>query len=160
MKKMFKLEDFRSKNSVILDTCFILHELLNNREKRLIDFCSENLVLVTSFNVEELKKVSRKLGHNKRVVRDFLNRADLVFVDVPVHLGDVEGERAFVDALSSDILKKVRDPSDAVLVAAAILSNSVILTRDKHHLFTSTLSNELRKYNLSVFNDLSKVVFV
>lgn len=155
---MMKFSDpslFRSKKSVVLDTCFVIHELLNQKEARLLDFCEDNVVILTSFNLEELLFTSKKLGHNKKRVKDFLGRAKLNFVKLPVSPGNAVEEKEFVNNFSSDLLFKVHDPSDAVLVVGAILSGSDILTRDKHHLFTSVLNSELDSYGLSVFNDIS-----
>lgn len=153
--KSESLEFFRSKQSVVLDTCFIVHEVLSQREKELLDFCEENVVLITSFNLSEIKKVSKKLGHNKKRIKDFLDRASAYLVEVPVDLGEWDKEKDYVNGFDPNILRKVRDASDAVLVVAAIKSGSDILTRDKHHLFTSSLSDELRSYGLNVFNDIS-----
>jgi predicted nucleic acid-binding protein len=147
--------EFRSKKSVVLDTCFVIYELLNQNESRLLRFCEDNVVILTSFNLDELLFVSKKLNHNKKRVKDFLGRAKLNFVKLPVRPGDIACEKKFVSDFSSDLLSKVHDPSDAVLVVAAILSRSDILTRDKHHLFTSVLNSELDSYGLSVFNDIT-----
>ena len=152
-----ELTDFRSEKSVVLDTCFIIYEIENQRESHLIDFCENNLVILTSFTLEELEHVSKKLGHEKRRVKDFLKRANINFVKVPISPGDVDGERAYVDSFDEDLLSRVHDPSDAILVVAAIKSGSDILTRDKHHLFTSVLENKLKEYDIKVFNDLSKI---
>ncbi|MFP4568006.1 MAG: PIN domain-containing protein [Candidatus Woesearchaeota archaeon] len=155
---MVLLEDFRSEKSVILDTCFIIYELKLQKENRLLDFCNNNKVILISFTLDELNHVSKNMGHDKRLIRDFLKRARLNIVDVPVRPGDFLGERNFVSSFSSDLLKLIHDPSDAVLVVAAIKSGSSILTRDKHHLFTSVLSEELSNYNVGVFNDISTYV--
>lgn len=149
------LESFRNKKSVVLDTCFILHELLNQREKQLLDFCEENTVIITSFNLAELKKVSKKLGHDKKIIRSFLEKNSAYLVSIPVSPGERDKEKEYVNDFDPAILKKVRDASDAVLVVAAIKSGSNILTRDKHHLFTTSLSEELHNYGLNVFNDIS-----
>lgn len=147
--------EYRNKKSVMLDTCFIIHELIEQREKKLLEFCDENNVLTTSFNIEELKKVSKKLGHDKKKIKDFLNKAKIKIINVPVSLGEINKEKKYADDLSKKILAKVHDPSDAVLVVAAINSGSNILTRDKHHLFTTQLSQELKEYGLNVYNDIS-----
>jgi hypothetical protein len=149
-------ENFRAKKSVLLDTCFIIHELQNQKEKRLLNFCEENTVLITSFNVEELKHVSKKLGHDKKLVKDFLKRAKLTVINIPVNPGEITKEREYVNDFDPELMKKIHDPSDAVMVVGAILSSSDILTRDKHHLFTVELEEELKEYGLRVYNDLSK----
>ncbi len=155
--KFTDIDNFRQEKSIILDTCFIIYELENQNEQRLIKFCDENIVLLTSFNIEELDKVAKKLGHEKRRLRDFLKRARLNFISIPVSLGNISGERKYVMDFDEQLLNKIHDPSDAILVVAAIKSRSDILTRDKHHLFTSILENKLNEYDIKVFNDLSKI---
>ena len=149
-------EDFLTKKTVLLDTCIIIHELLGQRDKKLLDFCEENNVLITSFNVEELKKVSNKLGHEKKKVKHFLENAKINIIFVPVSLGEIKKEKKYADDINEELLKKIHDPSDAVLVAAAIKSQSDIITRDKHHLFTIQLEQELKEYGLNIYNELSK----
>jgi uncharacterized Fe-S center protein len=65
--------------------------------------------------------------------------------------GDTVAERSFVRSIEPDLLKHIADPSDAVLIAAAIKTRSVIYTKDKHHLFTTKLENYLNVYNIKVF---------
>jgi len=149
-------ETYRTKKSVMLDTCFIIHEVTNQREKKLLEFCEENEVLITSFNLKELKHVSKKLGHDKKIIKDFLNKAKITIIHLPVSPGQKEKERNYINNFDPELMKKIRDPSDAVLVVSAIKSKSDILTRDKHHLFTTTLEEELKEYKISVYNDLSK----
>ena len=151
-----KPEDFLTKKTVLLDTCLIVHELLGQREKKLLRFCEENNVLITSFNVEELQKVTKKLGHEKKKIKHFLEQAKITIIDVPVSLGETKKEKKYADETNKELLKKIRDPSDAILVAAAIKSASDIITRDKHHLFTMTLEEEIKEYGLAVYNDISK----
>ena len=151
-----KPEDFLTKKTVLLDTCLIIYEILGQRENKLIKFCEENNVLITSFNVEELKHVMKKLGHEKKKIKHFLENAKITIIDVPVSLGEIEKEKKYADKTNTELLKKIKDPSDAVLVTAAIKSASDIITRDKHHLFTTILEEELKEYGLTIYNDLSK----
>lgn len=155
MKMSNAPETFRTKKSVMLDTCFIIHEIKMQKEARLIEFCKNNTVLINTFNLEELKKVSKKLGHEKKRLKHFLENAEYNIIDVPIHLGDFELEREYINTFDDNLLKKIKDPSDGVLVVCAIKSGSNIITRDKHHLFTEQLEEEMQKYGLLVYNDIS-----
>ena len=135
----------------LLDTCFIL-DLAERRELHKLD---EVGLATTSFNLEELEHVSRRVhDKTKQEVRRFLKEhPDLVVVDVPAHPGDRESEHAFVDSVDSSLLQKVPDPSDAVLIAAAIRTGSDVYTKDKHHLFTVVLENYLQAYDITVHKE-------
>jgi hypothetical protein len=150
MKELF--DSFKrgdAQNSVLLDTCFILN-LVENDRKLLPGYP----YALTSFNVEELLAVSHRLHKVKARFRRFLKSHDFVIVDVPVHIGDMKGEKAYVESVDPELLKHIADPSDAVLLAAAVKSHSVVMTKDKHHLFTVELENYLRKYDLKVFKEM------
>ena len=144
----------KNKKTVMLDTCFIIHEILGQRETKLLKFCEENTVLTTSFNVEELKHVTKKLGHEKKKIKHFLEKSNIQIIPVPASPGDREKEKQYTNNFDPKLLEKIHDPSDAVLVVAAINTGSDILTRDKHHLFTTQLSQELKEYGLNVYNDI------
>lgn len=109
----------------------------------------------TSFNIDELMFVEHRLGHEVRSrLRDFFRESQILIVDVPVVPGDREAERSFVNSVDDKLLANVSDPSDAVLIAAAIRTGSCIVTRDKHHLFTVQLEDFLKPYGIRVYKDL------
>ena len=89
----------------------------------------------------------------KKRVHNFLKNNDLKKLNVDVSPGKREDEVAFSNTVDNNILKIISDPSDAVLVACGIVTNSDILTRDKHHLFTVELENYLKKYGIRVLNN-------
>lgn len=143
----------KAKNLVLIDTCFLIHNAV--RSDKLKQMQKVKNIALTSFNIEEALYVERRLKHDeKHSLRKFFKETDFVIVDIPVHPGNKLEEKVFVDSISSEILAKVPDPSDAVLIAAAIKTNSIVLTKDKHHLFTVTLENFLENYNIKVFKDL------
>ena len=140
------------KNLVLLDTCFIFDLL--DKEYTLIPGHTYGL---TSFNVEELLKVGHRLHKMKVRLRRFLKSNTFLIVETPVHIGDYDQEKEFVNSIDSELLKHIADPSDAVLLAVAIKTNSIVLTKDKHHLFTVELENYLRKYDIKVYKEIKDI---
>ncbi len=161
MKELFNsLPRTDSDKLVLLDTCFFLDCFTRQQVKELEKLCETRKVAVTSFNAEELVFVlQRNLEHHvKDHIRRFLkDRIDLLVYEIPVHPGDVSSEKKFISSVDENLLKDVQDPSDAVLIAAAIRTNSNVLTKDKHHLFTSRLKNYLRDYNIKVLKELKDI---
>ncbi len=148
-KKRISLDS--AKNLILLDTCFIIDCVCNHKK---IEFDN---IGITSFNVEEILKIEHKLGHLKKKLRNFIKETDFVIIEIPVSPGDWTEEKHFVNSINLKLLQHVSDASDAVLIATAIKSNSKVLTKDKHHLFTVKLENFLREYNLKVFKELKDV---
>lgn len=149
----FPKEDYtQARNLILIDTCFLL-SLLEHQEKINKLEKIENLAM-TSFNVEEIIKIEHKIEHRlKALIRKFLKKHEFLIVEIPVHVGNKEEERKFVNDADESLLMEVSDPSDAVLIAAAIKTRSIVLTKDKHHLFTVKLENFLRDYNIKVYNN-------
>lgn len=155
MKELFESfpkEDYKiARGLILLDTCFLLN-LLDHKDKIKSIGKIENLAM-TSFNAEEIIMINHKIDHRlKNEIRKFLKRHRFIIVEVPVHPGRKEEEIAFVKEADEKILEKVSDPSDAVLIATAIKTRSIVLTRDKHHLFTVQLENFIKDYNIKVYN--------
>tara|TARA_Y100000310_G_scaffold331897_1_gene406408 strand:+ start:1970 stop:2431 length:462 start_codon:yes stop_codon:yes gene_type:complete len=151
MKELFdSLEhvDMETKGLKLLDTCFVF-DLLSKQKK-----LPEGRYAITSFNVEELLKVGHRLHKMKRGLRDFVKKNDLVVVEVPVHIGNFESEKAFVRSVDNELLKLIPDASDAVLLTVAVKTKSSVYTKDKHHLFTVRLENYLAKYGIKVFKEI------
>lgn len=149
--KRIRLEEAR--DLILLDTCFIINILEHHKH---LDKLKDKNLGMTSFNVEELLHVEHKLkSEDKRMIRNFLKHPKFCIVEVPVHPGNREEEIKFVKSVDEDLLKEVHDPSDAVLIAAAIRTRSIVLTKDKHHLFTVVLEDFLEKYSIQVHKDLN-----
>jgi len=138
-------------NLVLLDTCFIIDCVARSKK---IEFVNSG---ITSFNIEELVHVAHKLGHLKKGLRKFLKDTEFVVVDVPVSPGDWKAEKDFVKSVDSGLLQHIADASDAVLIAAAVKTQSNVLTKDKHHLFTVELENFVKDYNIQVFKELKDI---
>lgn len=152
MKELFEnleIKGFEEKNLVLLDTCFVFSLL--DRNKKLLPGYKYGL---SSFTVEELLKVGHRLKKFKVELRRFVKDNDLVVIDTPVHIGDWEGEKEFVRSVDPELLKHIADASDAVLLAVALKTSSIVLTKDKHHLFTAELLNYLRDSGVDVFKEL------
>lgn len=149
--KRMSLEE--AKNLILFDTCFVINIL--EHHKHLNKLKDKNLG-ITSFNIEELVHIEHRLKpEDKRMIRKFLKHPCFCIVEIPVHPGNREEERSFVNSIDEELLKKVPDPSDAVLIAAAIKARAIVLTKDKHHLFTVVLEEFLKKYDLKVYKDLN-----
>ncbi|MGM5481381.1 MAG: PIN domain-containing protein [Nanobdellota archaeon] len=139
----------------LLDTCFLFYILEHRQEKRLIRFCGDNNVALSTFTIEEFVHHHHHMSHEvKTRIRHLLNNGlSLSVVDVPVSPGDPAGERSFVSSVDDRLLSLIPDPSDAVLFAVAIRHHANLITRDKHHLFTTVLENYSHDLGLSVLNN-------
>lgn len=139
----------------LLDTCFLLHMIEKGHTHQLTDFCRANKVGMSSFNLAELDKVHHRLdGTIKHHIRDFLKQKAVSCVPVGVEPGDWEGERNYVRGFDDKMLKLVPDASDAVLLVLALKINANVLTRDKHHIFTTLAENYIKYYGIEVLNGL------
>jgi len=109
---------------------------------------------ITSFNAEELMYTKKKVSkQDKEELRTWLKKGNIVIVDIPVHPGERLKEKKFVQSIDPKILEHCRDPSDAVLIAVAVSSESDVFTRDKHHIFTAELENYLAEKNVTIHNN-------
>lgn len=156
MKELFEklprksLEEVRG--VLLLDTCFFIYAAEHHKLERIED-CP---IATTSFNLEELEHVSHRLDDSTKVnLRKFFkHHPHLLIIDVPVHPGDKQGEHNFVEKMSPELIQLVPDPSDAVLAAAALQTKSDLLTKDKHHLFTTELENFFNAAGIKVWKEL------
>jgi len=153
LQNIRRLSLVEARGLILLDTCFVINLLEHHKH---LDKLKDKSLGMTSFNVEELLHVEHKLkSEDKRMIRNFLKHPKFCIVEIPVHPGNREEEVSFVKSVDEELLKEVRDPSDAVLIAAAIKTRSIVLTKDKHHLFTCALESFLEKYSLKVYKDLN-----
>ena len=60
-----------------------------------------------------------------------------------MHPGNQKQEHAFVKSILPELDRQEHDPSDAVILAAAIRAKADVLTRDKHHIFNVHMANFL-----------------
>ncbi len=157
IENLLAMDMVHARNLVLLDTSFLI-AMMEHREKteRLSELPG---IAMTSFNMEELFHVEKHLDpHTKRHLREFLKNGKIVVVSINVHPGSWEEEKQFVNAADENLLKHVHDPSDAVLLAAAIKTHSSVLTKDKHHLFTVDLANFVQQYDIKVFKELHELI--
>ena len=139
----------------LLDTCFLLYILRKEKTGSLISFCKSNKVGMSSFNLAEIDRVHHRLeGTMKHHLRDFLKQKLVYNVPVDVRPGEWEQERSYVRDFDEKILQLVPDASDAVLLVQALKIKANVLTRDKHHLFTTVAENYLNEYGIEVLNGL------
>lgn len=148
--------DAIDEGSILLDTCFFISCFKHVKNIRLLEDMTN--LCMTSFNIEELLHIERHLKHElKTRIRKFFHKADnLSVLDINVLPGEWDKERSFVAEVDQELLKHVHDPSDAVLIAAAIKFKSQVMTKDKHHLYTSDLANFLHRYDVRIEKDFCK----
>ena len=139
----------------LIDTCFLIHMLENNQAHHLLRFCQSKRAGISSFNLEELNKIHHKLERNvKHRLRTFLKEKAVCCVPVEVRPGEWTAERNYVRGFDDKLLKTVPDASDAVLLVLALKIKANVLTRDKHHIFTTQAENYLKYYGIEVLNSL------
>ena len=139
---------------VLIDTCFFIHTFEHQKDHQLRELAEKYHVGMTSFNVEEFLFKEHVVDERVReYARKFLKSHPITIINIDVHPGNRESEKRFVNMADPDLLKEIPDASDAVLMAVAIKTESTILTKDKHHLFTVKLENYIKKYNLEVYKE-------
>jgi predicted nucleic acid-binding protein len=149
------IKDEHAMNFVFLDTCFFIHTFEHQKEHHLKELMDVKNVAMTSFNVNEFLLKEHVVDERVReYARKFLKKhPKITILDVDVLPGNRDQEKFFVRSIDPELLKDVADASDAVLIAAAIKTGSAVMTKDKHHLFTTKLENYLHKYNIKVFKE-------
>ena len=78
MKELLKNKKHTSwrevQNLILLDTCFIIDCVKLNKKIKIKN------VAITSFNIEELLKVSHRLGHLKKGIRNFIKNTSFLIL--------------------------------------------------------------------------------
>ncbi len=152
------IDDGNAKGYVLLDTCFFIHTFEHQKEHQLKDLVAAKSVGMTSFNVEEFLYKEHVVDERVReYARKFLKTHPITIIDINVHPGNLIQEREFIRTADPEILKDVPDASDAVLIAVAIKTRSTVLTKDKHHLFTTKLENYLNKHGIAVHKEFHDI---
>ncbi|MFP4523167.1 MAG: PIN domain-containing protein [Candidatus Nanoarchaeia archaeon] len=156
MKELFKQLPKTDSPEYIVDTCFLYWIIEHQHFKPFILFCKKHVVAVTSFTIEEVLYHAHDVDEH---VRSRLRRAlkkdlRLFRYDIDVFPGNFEEEHAFVSKTVPELIPLIPDPSDAVIAAVAYQTKAHLLTRDKHHLFTTQLNNFFTKKGIRVLNNL------
>lgn len=139
----------------LVDTCFLIDVFEKGIVKEFEKFCADNDVGMSSFNLAELNHLHHKLGGKEsHHIRDFLKKKVISRVDVMPVPGNQTSERQYVADFDDELLKIVHDPSDAVLLTLALKIRANVLTKDKHHLFTTAAENYLKEYRIQVLKEL------
>ncbi len=151
--KHYQLKDAR--NYILLDTCFLVDSL--NHHERLDKLLKLKKLAMTSFNAEEFIHIERRLPHEVRKrARKVI--PGLVIIDVEVHPGEWKKEKEFVKSIEPKLLQAIPDASDAVLVAAAIATQSHVLTKDRHDIYQAALENLAKDYGMKVCKELKDII--
>lgn len=158
MKEVFEQLPRKSldeaKNMVLLDTCFFIHTFEHQKEHQLVELIEKYDVGMTTFNAQEFLLKDKVVDERVReYARKLLKKHPITLINIDVHPGNRDAEKHFVNSVDPTLLAQVPDASDAVLIAVAIKTNSTVLTKDKHHLFTVKLENYLKKYNIDVHKE-------
>lgn len=140
----------------LIDTCFFVWIIENQKEKEFTHFLENHTCALTSFTAEELDYIRHYLNDKTRErIRKFLRHSHHLFIiDISVHPGKPKQEHYFVKTILPELDAEEHDPSDAVILAAAIKTGADVLTRDKHDMFNVRMVNFLQKYNVKVLNKL------
>lgn len=143
-----------AKLDYLIDTCFFVWIFEHQKEKAFEKFLSENDCAITSFNVEEINYIHNRLhGNIKHSIRKFLHGLEnMKILEVPVHPGHKDAEHIFVKSIFPLLNEKEHDPSDAVLLAAAVKTRANVLTRDKHDIFNTIIEKTIKVYDIRVLN--------
>ncbi|MCB0273118.1 MAG: PIN domain-containing protein [Bdellovibrionales bacterium] len=161
MKEIFESLPKTTKHQlVLLDTCFLIDTFAKHNEEQLTALCEEHDVAITSFNVEELVHVLPKVKPTdvKNHIRSYFKKKPKISVlEISVSPGNADMEKAYVAKVDPFLAQDIPDPSDAVLIAAAIETQSIVLTKDKHHLFTALLENYMQRWGLRVLKDMHEL---
>ncbi|MBU0472137.1 MAG: hypothetical protein KKF65_05910 [Nanoarchaeota archaeon] len=157
MKELFnhlKRVSLDEKIDFLIDTCFFIWIFEHHKEKELSNLMKKFKCAVTSFNVEELVHVEHHIHDDVKVAtRKFIHKTDkLLVLEIPVHPGNPAQEHSFVKSILPKLDTEEHDPSDAVMLAAAIKTDADVLTRDKHDIFNVRLENFLKEYDVKVLN--------
>ncbi len=146
-----------ARNLILLDTCFIANVLSHaERTKELLSL--DNLAMA-SFNAEEFIHIEKNLPHEARKsARKAFSGKGICIIDIGVHPGEWEREKQFVNEIEPELLKKIPDASDAVLIAVAIKTRSNVLTKDRHHIYTAALENLANEYRIKVCKELKDLL--
>ena len=154
MKEIINSLEQSNNVEYLLDTCFFVYMFQNDHVSKLTDFCKENKVAMSSFNLNELNHIHHNFpGQMNHHIRKFLKEKLIFNAPVNVYPGDREGEKNYIKNFDEHILSIVPDPSDAVLFVQAIKINADILTKDKHHIFTAIAENYSNKFNVNVLKE-------
>jgi len=155
MKELFESIPRVTTADYFIDTCFLYYLFEHQQDKEFRLFCEQNIVALTSFNIGEILFHAHDVNHNFREhFRKFLKSNGRIFrYDLPVKPGDREGEKKYIREFDNNLFEIIPDPSDAVLLVAAIKTRTNVLTRDKHHLFTSKLENYISSSGIKVYNN-------
>lgn len=143
--KKFDFDSRFNSNPVLLDSCFIFYLIHNEHQQK--EFFKNEFYLTTSFNIYEM------LYHHKiekHLLKDFLKKNNVGVLMLDVNPGDNVSERYFVNSIDPFLLKIVKDPSDAVLVASALKIKADVISRDKHHVFNPAVFDYLASKNLKI----------
>ncbi|MFW5866123.1 MAG: PIN domain-containing protein [Nanoarchaeota archaeon] len=158
MKELFTSLQHKSPREVdyYLDTCFLFHIFTHNLDKDLFSFCNDNVVAVSSFTIAEFLFHHHDMPSSvKKGIRHSIHSGLRLFVvDIDVSPGHPDDERSFVSSIEPRLLSLISDPSDAVLFALALDSKASVITRDKHHLFTTALENYAYDHHVRVLNKI------
>lgn len=155
MKELFDSLPRITHADYFIDTCFLYYIFEHQKDKEFRIFCDENIVALTSFNIGEVLFHSHDVNHVFREhFRKFLKGDGRIFrYEMSVVPGDRDGEKKFIQDFDNDLFGIIPDPSDAVLLVAAIKTKTNVLTRDKHHLFTTKLENYISDAGIKVYNN-------
>jgi PIN domain nuclease of toxin-antitoxin system len=142
--------------AVLLDTCYLFYMAEHQKLSQIDELAKKRQVLISTFNAEELLLKSHHIADPiKDRLRHWLKQEpNIQLLTVNVHPGQWLEEKNFVKSINPGILARIPDASDAVLFAQALQNKCDVLTKDKHHLFTTLLENFAQHGGIRVEKDI------
>ncbi|MAE13006.1 hypothetical protein CMO92_00435 [Candidatus Woesearchaeota archaeon] len=155
MKELFKQLPQTQTAEILLDTCAFYYIFQHHHEKQLLELQTKKIVALTSFNIEEILHTLHHIdSHTRNRINHHLKKNPLPILEIPIHPGNRKAEQTYVNTIDSHLLNHIPDPSDAVLIAAALTLSANVITKDKHHLFTAELKNYLSNKKVHIYKTL------
>jgi predicted nucleic acid-binding protein len=161
MEDLFKNIKRTTKNKlVLLDTCFIIELFQDHKEKELLTTAKKNDLGITSYTTEELLSILKKTKDTtlkNNIVTFFTEHQEIKILDIPVQYGDEKAAKKYVADIDPYLAEDIPDPSDAIIFTAAIKTKSIIVTKDKHTLFSLILKDYLVRWNIKVIRNFKEL---
>jgi PIN domain nuclease of toxin-antitoxin system len=152
----FQTASFPIEQGVLLDTCFLFYMAEHQKLSLIDELAKKRQVLISSFNADEVGLKSHQVAEPiKERLRHWLKQENNIqILPVNVHPGQWLQEQEFVKSVNPGILARMHDASDAVLFAQAYQNKCDILTKDKHHIFTTILENFAQQAGIRIEKDI------
>jgi hypothetical protein len=91
----------------------------------------------------------------KEAIRKFLKeKEELKIINVDVHPGNRDSEIKYMQSISGELVKIMKDPSDGVMFATALKIKGNIVTRDKHDIYNQICERFANEHKVEIRNKI------